>query len=212
MWRWVRASQSYRSIDRGVTMVDTGILVDCHCLPRQMTPSGNFPTLRPNIRSVPCLLALCLVAALMAGCATTFDVGQAAVDVTPQQAAHDIAAVQGKQVAWGGVIVATKNLAEKTQIEVLSYPLDGRNRPEVGAKPSGRFLAFHPGFLDPVNFSAGRLVTVVGQIDGTVSGAVGEARYLYPAIETSRVFLWPTLDQEAAQPQFHFGVGIGITR
>lgn len=164
------------------------------------------------MRSASRFLALWAACALMLGCATSFDIGSAAINVTPQQATRDIAAVRGNLVAWGGVIVETKNLAEKTRIEVLSYPLDRRNRPDVDARPTGRFLVVHPGFLDPVNFASGRLITAVGQIAGTLPGTVGDAHYLYPVIETSRVFLWPTPQQEASQPQFHFGVGIGITR
>lgn len=158
------------------------------------------------------LFGLSIVCILMLGCVTRFDIGPAARSVTPEQAAGDVAQAQGKAIAWGGVIVGTKNLADKTRLEVLGYPLDSRNRPEVAAKPIGRFIAFHPGFLEPANFAAGRLLTVVGTVTGTLPGTVGEARYVYPVIETSRVFLWPTPEQEAAQPQFHFGVGIGISR
>ena len=165
----------------------------------------------PMTQSPLRFFGLCIVCALMPGCVTRFDIGDAARHITPQQAASDVAQVQGKTLAWGGVIVGTKNLAEKTRLEVLGYPLDSRNRPEIGAKPIGRFIAFRPGFLEPVTFAAGRLLTVVGTVTGTLPGTVGEAHYVYPVIETSRVFLWPTPEQEAAQPQFHFGVGIGIS-
>ena len=164
------------------------------------------------IRSAFGFLAAWIACALLAGCVTRFDVGDAARDVTPEQATRDPAAVQGRTVAWGGVIVGTTNMADKTRLEVLGYPLDQRNRPQVDARPIGRFLAFHAGFLEPVNFAAGRLVTVVGTIGGTLTGTVGEARYLYPTLEAGRVFLWPTAEQEASQPQLHFGVGIGISR
>jgi outer membrane lipoprotein len=164
------------------------------------------------MRSASRFFALWVGCALMLGCATSFDIGGAAINITPLQATRDTAAVHGKLVAWGGVVVETKNLAERTRIEVLGYPLDRRNRPDVDAMPTGRFLVDYPGFLDPVNFASGRLVTAVGQIAGTLPGTVGDAHYLYPVIETSRVFLWPTPQQEASQPQFHFGVGIGITR
>lgn len=157
-------------------------------------------------------LWLCIACTLMLGCATRFDIGDAARHITPEQAAEDVAQAQGKTVAWGGVIVSTKNLADRTRIEVLGYPLDSRNRPEIDVKPIGRFIVFHRGFLEPVNFATGRLLTVVGTVTGTLPGTVGEAHYVYPVIETSRVFLWPTPEQEAAQPQFLFGVGIGISR
>jgi outer membrane lipoprotein len=168
-----------------------------------------LPTIPARVRLFVSGIACAL---MLAGCVTRFDIGDAARHVTPGQAVGDMAQVRGKTVAWGGVIVGTMNLADKTRLEVLAYPLDGRNRPEVEAKPTGRFIAFHPGFLEPVNFAAGRLLTVIGTVTGTLPGTVGEARYVYPVIEASRVFLWPTPEQEAAQPQFHFGVGVGISR
>lgn len=177
-----------------------------------MTPQGHHPGSLPIIRFASRFFALCVACTLVLGCATSFDIGNAAINVTPPQAASDVAAVQGKLVAWGGVIVNTKNLAEKTRIEVLGYPLDRRNRPDLEAKPFGRFLAVYAGFLDPVTFASGRLVTMVGNVTGTLPGTVGDAHYVYPVIESSRMFLWPTAEQEATQPQFHFGVGIGITR
>lgn len=176
-----------------------------------MTPEEIYRESLPMIRSVSRFFTLCAGCALMLGCATSLDIGKATIDVTPQQATHDTT-VQGRVVAWGGVIVGTVNMADKTRLEVLAYPLDSHNRPQVDAKPVGRFLALYPGFLEPVNFAAGRQVTAVGTIGGTQPGTVGEARYLYPTLEASRVHLWPTPEHEASQPQFHFGVGIGITR
>jgi outer membrane lipoprotein len=158
-----------------------------------------------------CLMTLA-TALLLAGCATRFDIGDADPATLPEQAATDPGRVRDKSVAWGGLIVSTRNLADHTQLEILAYPLDARGRPDRDARPGGRFIALHIGYLETADYKEGRLVTVVGTVTETRTGSVGEARYVYPVVKVSRLQLWPTPEQEAAQPQFHFGVGVGITR
>jgi len=164
----------------------------------------------PNLPShIPLLL---LAALLLGGCATRFDIGAAEYRVTPQQAANNIVLVQNKTIAWGGIIVASKNLVSQTQLEVLSYPLDGNGRPDREATAGGRFIALHPGYLELANFAEGRLVTMTGTVSETRAGSVGEAHYVYPVLAIKTLFLWPTPEEEATKPQFHFGVGVGISR
>ena len=155
--------------------------------------------------SVPLLAAL-----LLGGCATRFDIGAAEHCITPQQAANNIGLVQNKTIAWGGIIVASRNLASQTQLEILSYPLDEHGRPDREAKAGGRFIALHPGYLELANYAEGRLVTMTGAVSETRAGSVGESRYVYPVLAVKTLFLWPTPEEEANKPQFHFGVGVGI--
>jgi len=162
----------------------------------------------PNL---PLPLSILLLAALLlGGCATRFDIGAAEHRITPQQAANNIGLVRNKTIAWGGIIVASRNLASQTQLEVLSYPLDERGRPDSEAKAGGRFIALHPGYLELANYAEGRLVTMTGTVSETRAGSVGEAHYVYPVLAINTLFLWPTPEEEARKPQFHFGVGVGI--
>lgn len=156
------------------------------------------------------IITLLLAAPLFGGCATRFDIGAAEQRITPQQAANNIGLVQNKTIAWGGIIVASKNLASQTQLEVLSYPLDENGRPQQEVKAGGRFIALHPGYLELANYAAGRFVTMTGTASETRAGSVGEAHYVYPLLAIKTLFLWPTPEEEAAKPQFHFGVGVGI--
>jgi outer membrane lipoprotein len=55
-------------------------------------------------------------------------------------------------------------------------------------------------------------VTVVGAVTGNRTGKVGEAQYIYPVVFASRLYLWPPETQHSSDPQFHFGIGIGIIR
>lgn len=156
---------------------------------------------------------LLLSAVLMLGaCATRFEIGAAEHRITPQQAATNIGQVQNKTIAWGGIIVAAKNLSSQTQLEVLSFPLDEYGRPDRAAKAGGRFIALHDGYLELANYAEGRLVSMMGLATETRTGSVGEASYVYPVLRINSLFLWPTPEEEAAKPQFHFGLGVGISR
>jgi outer membrane lipoprotein len=161
------------------------------------------------------LTATALSAVLTAGgCATpAFEVGG---DVdrasTPRAVALDPVAARDRTVAWGGVIVATANLKDSTQIEIVGYPLDDHNRPKRDADQVGRFLVLHPGYLESADYAAGREITVVGKVAGTRAGTVGEAAYVYPVVETRRMHLWPKPGRERTEPSIHFGIGIGISR
>jgi outer membrane lipoprotein len=135
-----------------------------------------------------------IVALLFGGCATRFDIGTAEHRITPQQAANNIGLAQNKTIAWGGMIVAAKNLASQTQLEVLGYPLDENGRPKREAMAGGRFIALHPGYLELANLSEGRLVTMTGTVNETRAGSVGEVRYVFPVMVIKTLFLWPTVD------------------
>ena len=114
--------------------------------------------------------------ALLAGCATPYDIGKADTRVTPQQAVNDLPRMLGRDIAWGGKITAVKNLKDRTEIEAVAYPLDASNRPNEDAKPMGRFIVVHPGYLETADYSSGRLITVVGAVNEVRQGNVGEAQ------------------------------------
>jgi len=163
-----------------------------------------------HIRSLAAAAALTLLAA----CATPFDVGTANRSLTPQAAAGNLGAAQGTVVAWGGSIVAANNFKDSTEFEILAFPLDRENRPERGATPTGRFIAVYPGFVETADYGPGRDVTVVGSVDSTRTGTVGQARYVYPVLSATRMHLWPKEEPAGSgvQPTIHFGIGIGVTR
>jgi outer membrane lipoprotein len=154
-------------------------------------------------------LTLCGVV-LLHGCATPLDIGTADRTLTPPQAIATIETVRNRTVAWGGVIVGAKNLTDKTQLEILAYPLDESHRPKQTAAPLGRFLAYHSGYLETADYKEGRLVTIIGTLVETISGNIGEAHYTYPVLTATRIHLWPVEPPPSSEPRFHFGVGIGI--
>lgn len=159
---------------------------------------------------LPFFLAIGL---LLGACATTptFDTLGADTSLIPAEAAQQQDSLAGRPVAWGGVIIQSTNLQDKTRLEILAYPLDSDNRPDTNASPTGRFLAERPGYLETVNYAPGRLVTVVGPLEGTRTGRIGEIEYTYPVIEVRRMQLWrPAAEYYSSEPQVRFGIGVGV--
>lgn len=149
---------------------------------------------------------------LVGGCTTPYDIGYADPRVTPVEAAKNVAGMLNHTVAWGGLIAASKNLKDKTELEVVGYPLDSEHRPDYDAKPTGRFLVIQSGYIETADYAPGRLITVVGTVMETRTGTVGETKYVYPVVTASRLSLWPKLSSGHGEPSFHFGIGIGIIR
>lgn len=147
---------------------------------------------------------------LVGGCTTPYDIGNADPRVTPVEAAKDVASMLNHTVAWGGLIAASKNLKDKSELEVVGYPLDSEHRPDHDAKPTGRFLVIQSGYLETADYAPGRLITVVGTVMETRTGTVGETKYVYPVVTASKLRLWPKLSSSRGEPRFHFGIGVGI--
>jgi len=115
----------------------------------------------------------------------------------------------GEQVLWGGTVLSVANLADNTQIEIMAHPLDRRQRPMIGKAAQGRFVASYEGFAEPLDFPAGRVVTVLGSLSEPVKGAVGEATYVYPSIKVIDSHLWSEQDR-ATRSGVSFGIGINL--
>lgn len=154
------------------------------------------------------LAGLAMTAAL-AACATgpRYDTTRYSTSITPPQAVENLAALRGKEVLWGGLLINSINKEGATQLEILAYPLNSSQRPDTDQSPRGRFLAVKSGYLETVDFAEGRLVTVAGRLVETRSGQVGEASYVYPVVEADALHLWPKAG-DAPQTRIHFGIGV----
>lgn len=93
--------------------------------------------------------------------------------------------MQGQEVRLGGVIASIKNEENQTRLEISAMPLTSDGRPVLGAKPQGRFIAYENGFLEPMEYALGRLVSVVGHFRGMEKGKVGEFDYNFPVIDAT---------------------------
>lgn len=157
------------------------------------------------------LNVLIITVLVLAGCATTKTFNTEGIDLTltPGRANMDSDALRGKVVLWGGVIIATTNLKDSTQIEILAYPLDSSQRPMVEGQALGRFLAIQPGYLETTDYAQGRHITVTGALGGTRTGRVGESEYVYPVVNMNKHLLW-SKEGEYVEPRVRFGIGVMI--
>ncbi len=117
---------------------------------------------------------------------------------------------RGARVRWGGLIVQDTVGPAHSTLTVLAYPLNGQGRPRLSGIPQGRFQAVAPGYLDPILFARGRLVTVVGTVIGTKPGLIGQARYIYPRVQVLATHVWRLYRPRRHVWHFGFGVGIGL--
>ncbi|MCW8327537.1 Slp family lipoprotein [Photobacterium sp. SDRW27] len=138
-------------------------------------------------------LFLGLIMVFMVGCASVPEslYTQSETPITDYMLiADDPEQVQGQEVRIGGIIAAIDNEKQRTRIEIVSLPLTSDGRPKLDAKPQGRFVGYVPGFIEPLEYRPGRLLTVVGRIDGSEQGTVGEFDYLFPVVKVSGSQLW----------------------
>jgi outer membrane lipoprotein len=113
-------------------------------------------------------------------------------------------------VIWGGRVVAVNNLADRSEIEILAFPLDKSQRPRVGDSGSGRFIAQMNGFVEPMDYPDGALVTLTGTLVGSRSGKVGEADYVFPLVRVNQAHRWTPEEMQSGRNNVHFGVGVGV--
>ena len=150
-----------------------------------------------------------LLALLLGGCASSgpgYDDTIYNRDLTPKQAAAGADSLMDEPVLWGGMIIHAVNTEQGSQLEILGYPLASDQRPNLNADPVGRFILVSESFLEPLDYSEGREVTVTGSFTDTQSGEVGSTNYLYPVVDAEHIHLW-SRSKAYNKPQIHFGFG-----
>lgn len=164
------------------------------------------PVFRPlRWLAVPVVLALAACAP-----APIYKVAPGSVNVPPAQVAHAPEHYANGAVIWGGSVVDVRNFPDHTEIEILAYPLDSSQRPQPNAQGLGRFIGIYPGYIEAFNYPNGSLVTVSGQLNGSRSGLVDQAAYVYPLVNVSQFHRWTAAELRAGHPDIHFGVGVGV--
>ncbi|WP_261815665.1 Slp family lipoprotein [Vibrio gallicus] len=93
-------------------------------------------------------------------------------------------------VRLGGVIAKVSNEANRTRLEIVNLPISNNGKPNLNIEPEGRFVAYIDGFVDPVTYAKGRLVTVLGEASGYEQGMVGKFEYRFPVLKVSGYHLW----------------------
>jgi outer membrane lipoprotein len=114
---------------------------------------------------------------------------------------------KGKVVLLGGQIVTVTIRDGETWVEVLQQPLDWQEKPEDTDLSYGRFLVRFLDFRDPAIYSAGRKITVAGEVQGKKVWPLKEIEYNYPVLIPRESHLWKP--ESGGGPFFHIGIGVG---
>jgi outer membrane lipoprotein len=146
-----------------------------------------------NIRICTILVALFLV-----GCSTFPDKLQ--LDDTTQLITYEDAAskaeqVKDKMLRWGGAIAKVENKPDSTVFEMVYYPLNSYGRPASDEESMGRFRISVNGFMDPMVYQVGRLMTFTAQLKGLETGLVGEHEYVFPTATVEAYYLWKNVQR-----------------
>lgn len=143
-------------------------------------------------------LSTLLVALLMAGCSTFPDKLQ--LEDTTQLVIYEDASskaeqVKGKMLRWGGAIAKVENKPDSTVFEMVYYPLNGYGRPISGEESMGRYRIHVNGFMDPMVYQVGRLMTFTAELNGLEKGLVGEHEYVFPTANVEAYYLWKNVQR-----------------
>ena len=165
-------------------------------------------------RSVSILTRLALPAVLLtlAACAPApiyKTTGMAAM-ATPAQVAQTPERFSNSGVVWGGRIVKVDVFSDHSEIELLAYPLDSSQRPKANDSGNGRFIAVVRGYLEPLSYPAGALMTIDGKLNGARAGKVGEADYVFPLVDVGQSHVWTPEEMSQGRSNFRFGLGVGV--
>lgn len=93
-------------------------------------------------------------------------------------------------VRLGGIIAKVTNLESRTRVEVVNMPIDGVGKPNLNAEPSGRFVAYLDGYVEPMSYVSGRLVTFLGESQGEEQGYVGDFPMSFRVMKVQGAHLW----------------------
>lgn len=150
-------------------------------------------------------LTLITATAMLSGCASQPPLplsNNSIENLSVAQVQADPTRFTGKEIRWGGTIAKVDNHASQTWVEVISQPLWDNGEPQAKGDSSGRFIASFSGFVDPMIYSNGRLLTVVGAITDVTTRPIGEYNYSFPMVAVTASHLWPIEVEVSPSPDF----------
>jgi outer membrane lipoprotein len=158
-----------------------------------------------SIRRAFCSCSL----AVLAGCAAPVFRDVPATVAAPAEIAAQPERYHGADVVWGGKILGVRNLADATEVQIVAYPLDRSQRPDPNAPAQGRFIVALPGYVEPLDYPAGRYVTLRGRVTGTRASRIDDRDVAFPLVADAVVHLWP-VNFPYERPRVSFGIGVGV--
>jgi outer membrane lipoprotein len=159
------------------------------------------------------IASIILAVFLLAGCASVISSkSRKLVDrsVSFTDLLNDPARYNGHFVMLGGGIVTLWNKSNGAdELELVQLKINDRGEIVDATVSEGRFFAMSSTFLDPAIYQPGRLVTLVGEVQGTKTVQIGERESVYPVLLIKELHLWKP-EELYGPPPLRFGVGVGI--
>lgn len=145
------------------------------------------------LKSCDTLVPLLAFVVMLSGCTTApaeQQIGQTSSATKVSSVRQQPELHQNAEIVWGGSVIGIDNRAEETWIEIVERPLHRRGMPDLKEDSTGRFIAVVPGFLDPLNYSNGRSITIAGTVNGSETRKIAQADYDYPVVAVVDHRLW----------------------
>ncbi|TYO99706.1 outer membrane lipoprotein [Geothermobacter ehrlichii] len=143
--------------------------------------------------SIRILSVVLLAALLLTGCGhvlpeAALERVDAGIDFAALQ--RDPAQYKGRTVLLGGVILGLDTGKDDATVEVLNWHLDRRGEPFAQDEAGGRFLVRTDRWLDPAIYMPGRLITLVGEVEGVETRELYGTDYRYPVVRLRENHVW----------------------
>ena len=118
-------------------------------------------------------------------------------------------AYQGNTIMVSGIVLKSRRVKDRTEIEVLQIPTGSGAVPTNDrTRSQGRFLAVKSGeFLDPAVVDAGTPVTIVGEVGPAVTRAMDEGEYTYPVLEIKHLVDWDEVNPQIRSAPYAYPYG-----
>jgi outer membrane lipoprotein len=159
------------------------------------------------MKSIALFIAAAACFLFLTGCVTypisPALLAEAQTDLTVPAVLQNPQEYTGRVVVWGGIIVATTNQQQNTEITVRETPLTSWEEPVGGDFSYGRFIAKYDGFLDPSVYAPGLKLTVAGPIAGEENSTINGQPYTYVILNASQVYLW-TVNGHYLYPPYYY--------
>ncbi|MDJ0740715.1 MAG: Slp/YeaY family lipoprotein [Gammaproteobacteria bacterium] len=151
------------------------------------------------------LAGLLLLGVVVGGCASKppQQLGAAIADAPSTRSVQQgPAAFAGREVLWGGEILAVRNASGSTDVEIYARPLLDNFEPRPDGGDGVRFIARVPRFLDPVEYAPGKRLTVRGRVGAALTRPIGDFPYRYPLVAADAWHLWPAYRPPSPSPWY----------
>jgi outer membrane lipoprotein len=119
--------------------------------------------------------------------------------ITPSMVQIEPDTYRNRKIIWSGTIISTKNLKDRSIVEVLHTPIKQTSEGGVSESPQGRFLIDTIGYLDPLTYRKNMKIVAAGSIKGIVVKKLDKMEYSYPVIEPVEIHLFDP-GQERVSP------------